>query len=253
MHAVQAASPTVHPKRLSLFGLHVDLVNFEDAVAAIHEAIERRASMHVVTLDASMCVLARKDLELRKIIEKAELVTPDSAGVLWACRRRGTHLRERVSGVELVERLCKDSAEKGTRLFFLGAAPGVADGAADRMRERYTGCQVVGALDGYFAPEDESGIQERVREARPDALCVAMGIPKQEKLIARWHPELEVPVMIGVGGTFDVLSGQVARAPKWIQRLNLEWLHRLVKNPRKLRKAMTLPRFWWMEITSWRR
>lgn len=250
MQGTAEKPPGCAPRRLPLLGVFVDLVSFETAVSFLYQRIADRAPTHVVTLDASMCVLARTDEELRRIVREAELVTPDSAGVLWACARRGANLDGRVSGVELVERLCRDSAAAGTRLYFLGAAPGVAEEAARKMNERYPGCQIVGTSDGYFAPAKEADVMEEVRKAAPDVLCVALGIPKQEKLIARWRNRLGVPVMIGVGGTFDVLSGRVSRAPGWVQRLNLEWLHRLVKNPRKIGKAMTLPRFFWMEIRS---
>jgi N-acetylglucosaminyldiphosphoundecaprenol N-acetyl-beta-D-mannosaminyltransferase len=119
----------------------------------------------------------------------------------------------------------------------------VATAAAENMRNEYPGCRIVGCRDGFFTPYDEVDIVAEIREARPDILCVALGIPKQEKWISRHRLDLMVPVAIGVGGTLDVLSGQVKRAPKFIQTLSLEWLYRLVKNPRKIGKVLLLPRF----------
>lgn len=197
-----------------------------------------------------MCVMAERDSELRRIVDSAELVTPDSAGILWACRRMGRPLPERVSGVEIVERLCAASAEKGYRLYFLGAAPGVAENAAARMQTRYPGCRIIGTRDGYFREGEDAAVVREIAAARPDVLCVAMGIPKQEKWIARHRTALGVPVLIGVGGTFDVFSGKVKRAPHWMQQLNLEWLYRFARNPRKIRKVMTLPRFVWMTLRA---
>ena len=156
----------------------------------------------------------------------------------------------RVAGVEIVERLCELSSDRGYRLFFLGAAPGIAEEAADKMRLKYPGCLIVGTHDGFFAPDDEPGILQHIRDSKPDVLCVALGIPKQEKWIDRRRHDLNVPVLIGVGGTLDVLSGRARRAPRWLQNMNLEWLYRLAANPRKIGKVMTLPRFVLMTLRS---
>jgi len=205
---------------------------------------------HVVTLDSSMCVAARTDAELRAIVCGAELVTPDSAGILWAARRFGLDVPERVSGVEIVGEL---AARPGSRIYLLGAAPGVAEEAGERLQAAHPGCSVVGTRDGYFRPDEEAEVVRAVREAGPDVLCVALGIPKQEKWIARHRNALGVPVMIGVGGTLDVLSGRTRRAPQWMRRTNLEWLYRLMANPRKLGKVMTLPRFVAMALAEGRK
>jgi N-acetylglucosaminyldiphosphoundecaprenol N-acetyl-beta-D-mannosaminyltransferase len=155
-------------------------------------------------------------------------------------------LSERVSGVEIVEQLCKLSPETGYRIYFFGAAPGVAEAAAQRMGTMYPGAQIVGCRDGFFKPDETPAIVEQIRAARPDVLCVALGIPKQEKWIAANRQALRVPVLIGVGGTLDVLSGNVRRAPLWMRRLQIEWVWRLLSNPRKISKVKLLPRFWWM-------
>lgn len=235
--------------RVELVGVHVHRVTMDCALGVIDRFIRDGGPHHVVTLDASMCVMARKDSNLRELIRNAELVTPDSAGVLWASRRTGQPLTERVSGVEIVERLCALSPIRGYKLFFLGAAPGIAETAARRMMETYPGCRIVGFHDGFFLPEQERELLESIRAAKPDVLCVAMGIPKQEKWIGRHRDSLGVPVLIGVGGTLDVLSGSVPRAPRWIQKLNMEWLYRFLKNPRKIGKLLTLPRFVWLVMT----
>ena len=248
--------PLPHTQNLEavpLHGLIVHRVSMQETLEAIDRFISSREPSHVVTLDSSMCVIARDDPALMDIVCHAQLVTPDSAGVLWACRRLGTPLKERVSGVEIVDRLCSLSPTRGYRLFFFGSAPGVAQAAAERMRVRYPGCQVVGTRDGFFTPEQEPEIVEQIKMARPDILCVALGIPRQEKWIHRFREELRVPVLIGVGGTFDVYSGRVKRAPVWMQRLNLEWLYRLLKNPRKIGKVMTLPKFVLMTLRAQRR
>jgi N-acetylglucosaminyldiphosphoundecaprenol N-acetyl-beta-D-mannosaminyltransferase len=200
---------------------------------------------HVVTADASMVAIAGEDPELLAIINRAALVTPDGAGLLWAAKRLGTPLIERVSGVELSEQLCADSADGGYSLFFFGAAPGVAEEAAENMRSKY-GANIVGTRNGFLnGPDDEAALLDELREKKPAVLLVAMGIPRQEKWIAKHQEALGIPVCIGVGGTLDVFSGRVQRAPKWIQRLSMEWLYRLLQNPSKLSKVAMLPKFAW--------
>lgn len=227
-----------------LLGLPVSRVSMDDTLEMIDGFIARRSPpRHLVTADASMVVIARGDPELKAIIDGADLVTPDGAGILWASRLLGTPLTHKVSGVDLVGHLCRLSAERGWKVFFLGAAPGVADEAATNLRKRYPGAQIIGARDGFFSPEQEPDVVRQIQDAAPDVLLVAFGIPRQEKWIARHKAVLNVPVSIGIGGSFDVYSGRVKRAPLWMQRRGLEWLHRLLANPRKIRKVMTLPRF----------
>ncbi len=229
---------------VSILGLPVHRVSTEDALCFLGDAVARRdVPRHVVTADASMAVTARHDPDLRAIIAGADLVTPDGAGILWASRLLGCPLTSKVSGVDLVAHAGRLSAERGWRLFFLGAAPGVAAEAAARLRERFPGAQIVGTHDGYFAPDQEPEVLAQIRDARPDVLFVAFGIPRQEKWIARHKAVLGVPVSLGVGGSFDVHSGRVRRAPIWMQERGLEWLHRLAANPKKIGKVMTLPKF----------
>lgn len=237
-------------EKIPILDVHVHRVTMEETLCLIDHFVREGGTHHVVTLDSAMCVMARQDDQLRAIIQGADLVTPDSAGVLWASRRCGSPLPQRVAGIEIVERLCALSAERGYRLFFLGAAPGVAQTAAEKMRLRYPGCCIVGTHDGFFSPVEEPAIIERINQSRPDVLCVALGIPKQEKWIARNRARLNASVCIGIGGTLDVLSGRVKRAPHWMQRLNLEWLYRFLSNPRKIRKILTLPRFVWLTLTT---
>ncbi len=226
-----------------ILDLPVHDVNMESALSAIDSFIRSRGSHHIVTADASMLVMAQEDAGLRSIIGNADLVTPDSSGILWAAKRQGTPLRERVSGVDIVEQLCAKSRERGYRIYFLGAGPGVADRAANNMRERYPGAQIVGTRDGFFGENESEAILDSIRCSKADVLCVAMGIPKQEKWIQANRSLLDTPIFIGVGGTLDVLSGITRRAPVWMQKLNLEWLWRVINNPKKISKVMLLPRF----------
>jgi len=234
---------------VSLFGVRVHAVSMDEALQHILCFVREGIPRQVVTADSSMVVMAQHDDHLRDIINRADLVTPDSIGILWACRQRGIRMPERVSGVDIVLRLAQVSAQTGLRLYFLGAQPGVAEEAAQRLQEKYAGAQIAGCHHGYFPPEQEEAVLEHIRETAPDVLCVALGIPKQEKWIDRYRERLRVPVSIGVGGTFDVLTGRVRRAPLWMQRIGMEWLWRVGHNPRKISKVLLLPRFAWMVLT----
>lgn len=220
----------------------------EEALASIERFIQERLPRQVVTVDANALVLAQRDVEFRQILSEADLITPDGIGILWAAQRCGTPLPERVPGVELMAKLVQLSQEKGYRLFLLGAAPKVAEAAACNLLNRYPAAQLVGTHHGYFQPEEEPDLLERIRQVKPDVLLVAMGMPKQEKWIAAHKQRLQVPVSIGVGGSFDVFAGRVKRAPPFFQKHGLEWLWRLMQDPRKLSKVRNLPYFVWLVI-----
>ncbi len=230
---------------VTLLGLKIDRVTVDDALQIIEDHIARHAVCHVVTCDASMVVLAREDAELKQIVNNAELVTPDGSGILWASRLLGKAITQRVSGVDLVAHLCRLSAEpeKGYRVYFVGAAPGVAEQAADNLRLRYPGTQIVGTRHGYFKPDEEQSVADEIAAAKPDVVLVAFGIPKQEKFITKYKHAIGASIYIGIGGSFDVYSGLVKRAPVWMQNAGLEWVFRLAQNPKKISKVMTLPRF----------
>ena len=233
-----------------ILGVKISVVDTAAALEAIEEFISSGRPHQIVTADSSAVVLARKDSELREIINSASLVTPDSIGILWAARRFGRPLPERVSGVDLAELLCERAVGLGHRVFLLGAAPGIAEKAAEKLKQRHPGLVIAGTHHGYFKPAESEAVIEKVREAKPDLLFVAMGIPLQEKWISQHLEELGVPVSMGVGGTLDVIAGRVKRAPKWMQRLGMEWFYRLASNPRKIRKCSTLPVFVYLVLRS---
>ena len=228
---------------VTLLGMRVDRVTMDGALALVERFVEEKTPHHIVTADASMVVTASEDAEFAKIVAASDLVTPDGAGILWATKRLGQPVSAKVSGVDLSAKCCELSREKNWRIFFFGAAPGVAQAAKDKMTERFPGAQIVGCRDGFFTAEQEATVVEEIKAARPDILLVALGIPKQEKFIFRNKTALNVPVSIGVGGTLDVFSGTVKRAPVWMQNVGLEWLYRVASNPKKWTKVALLPRF----------
>lgn len=247
------AVPTTKRETVEILGARVDCVTMDQAIARIEAFIESKVPHIVVTADSSGLVIAQSDPAFREILRAADLVTPDSAGVLWAAKRKHANISGRVSGVDIVARVCAMSADKGYRIFLLGAAPGVAEVAAEKLRLTYPGCNIVGTRNGFFPPESDEVVAREVAETKPDVLFVAMGIPRQEKFIAATKEIIRAPVAIGVGGSLDVFSGRAKRAPKLIQKLNLEWLWRTLLNPRKFGKAKTLPVFAWRVLREGRK
>jgi N-acetylglucosaminyldiphosphoundecaprenol N-acetyl-beta-D-mannosaminyltransferase len=234
--------------RVKILGIDVDPISMNETLEILDEYVRAGEPKLIVTADAAGIVAAQSDEEWRAIMLGADLVTPDSVGVLWAAKRAGSPISSRVSGVELVEKL----VEKGYRTYFLGAAPGVAAAARQRLSEKYPCANVVGVRDGFFRETEEPGVAAEIRKLNPQVLFVAMGIPKQEKFLSRNMHTVGSVINMGVGGSFDVLSGNVKRAPLWLQRLRLEWLWRLIQNPKKWRKVASLPEFWWRVVRSGR-
>jgi len=228
---------------ISIAGVKVHMVDMAATMDLVGRWIGGGGPHHVVTADASAIVIAREDTELRDIMNQADLVTPDGAGILLGSKWLGTPLQHRVSGVDIARNVCRMAAEARFSVFLFGAAPGIAEQAASNLAREFPGFTVAGTRDGFYAPEDEAGIVSQIRESGARALLVALGIPKQEKFIRRHLHELGVGVAIGVGGSLDVFSGSVKRAPEWMQRHGLEWAYRLAQNPRKISKVATLPRF----------
>jgi len=242
-NAQPAPNPLSVMRRLYIAGLPVDNVSSEEAVAALESFVLEGSPHMVVTLNPEMVVRASHDAEFRSIVLSASLVIPDGIGIVLASRLLGTPLKERVAGVDTVERFAALAAKKGYRPFFLGAAPGVAQKAASTLAQRYPGFKVAGFYSGSPSPSEEEAIVKLVRESSPDALFVAYGSPAQEKWIARNLHRLGVPVAMGVGGAFDFIAGIVPRAPKLIQRAGLEWLFRLLIQPWRWRRQLALPVF----------
>ncbi|HHP50443.1 MAG TPA: glycosyltransferase [Moorella mulderi] len=226
-----------------ILGCRVHGLTLREAVERIAGFIEEGTPHQVVTLNAEMAYLAHRHPDLLRVINSASLVVPDGAGILWAARRLGFALPERLPGVDLALALMEKGSLRGWRFYFYGAAPGVTERAALKLKARFPRLEITGISHGYLSPLEEGDLLHRIRESRPHVLLVGLGSPKQEFWIARHLPELGVPVAMGVGGSFDVWSGDVSRAPVFLQRWGLEWLYRLFQQPRRLKRYVALPLF----------
>ena len=215
------------------------------------EAVERIAALAhgaapsiVVTLGVEMTMYAQRDARFRALIDRAALSLCDTIGVLLASRARRGPLRERVTGVDLIEPLAARSASGGDlRLFLFGGAPGVAERAANALRGRYPGVAIVGTRDGYFAASQSPTIVASIVLSNANVLLVGLGSPKQEYWLEEYLGATKCGVGIGVGGSFDILAGTVPRAPRLWRRAGLEWLYRLIREPARWRRQLALPRF----------
>lgn len=231
-------------KKADILGVKIDLVNMNDALRIVEGFLWSSAPHFIATANAEMVMMANRDAELKKILNGAHLVVPDGAGVVWAARHLGFSMPERVAGFDLVQRILAERREgRKLRVYFFGSAPGVAQKAKQSAEERCQDIEVVGVHDGYFSSAEEKEIIKEIQRLKPQLLLVALGVPKQEKWIRKNLKILNVPVVIGVGGTLDVMAGVMKRAPLWMQKAKLEWLFRGLLQPKRIGRLMELPKF----------
>jgi N-acetylglucosaminyldiphosphoundecaprenol N-acetyl-beta-D-mannosaminyltransferase len=229
---------------ITILGVPVHAVSMAETLARVGNFLETPSLHQIATVNPEFVMAAQKDGEFLAVLQQADLCIPDGVGLLWAARILGERLPERVAGSELVYHLAALCAEKNRRLFLLGAAPGVAEEAAAVLQQRYPALIIAGTFAGSPDPAEDAVIVQRINESAADVLFVAYGAPKQDKWIFRNRYNLPtVRVAIGVGGSLDFVTGRSIRAPQWIQKLGLEWLHRLYREPWRWRRMLALPRF----------
>jgi N-acetylglucosaminyldiphosphoundecaprenol N-acetyl-beta-D-mannosaminyltransferase len=244
--------PTI-PPTVTILKVKVHALTNQLTLELIEDFITSGRPHQLTTVNPEFVVAAQQDKEFRQIINNATLALPDGVGLLKAARFLGTTpLPERVPGSDLVVRLAELSHRKGYRLYFLGAGEGVAEKAIARLKQHYPNLQVAGCYAGSPALAQNEAIVQRILPTTPDILLVAYGAPKQDKWIARNLERLQIPVCMGVGGSFDFIAGTTKRAPQWVQQLHLEWLHRLVMQPWRWRRIWNaVPRFSGLVFWAW--
>ncbi len=228
---------------VEILGVRVDVVTYRDTLDIISRWIEQQAPHQIATANPEFVMAAQQDAAFRQALVEADLCVADGIGLLWAARRLGRALPERVTGSDLVPLVAQTAAQRGWRLYLLGAAPGVAEQTARLLEQRNPGLRIAGVYAGSPAAAEAPAIVQRVAAAQADVLFVAYGAPAQDLWISRHKAELGVPVMMGVGGAFDHIAGVQRRAPRWVQRIHLEWLFRLATQPWRWRRQLALPRF----------
>jgi N-acetylglucosaminyldiphosphoundecaprenol N-acetyl-beta-D-mannosaminyltransferase len=238
------------PEPVYVLGVRVDRLTQRQVLDAFEHIISyyRTQSPHphcqqIITVNPEFVIAAQRNALFRQTINQAALVLADGVGVVWATRYLRRPTPERVTGVDTLVELARHSADRGYRLYLLGAAPGVAEIAAHRLQELAPGLQIAGTYAGSPDVLEEDAIVERIRAAQADVLCVAYGAPAQDLWIQRNLPRLPVALAMGVGGSFDFLAGRQRRAPRFFQKAGLEWLYRLYREPWRWRRMLALPKF----------
>ena len=225
--------------RTDILGVGFDDLTLEEAATAGASLVEDQGFHYAVTPNPEFLLAARKDQPFRQALLDADLVLADGVGVVYSAKLLGRPLKGRVPGIEFAQALMGWMAKHGKRLFLLGAKPGVAELAAANLRDRYPGLILCGTHDGYFK-EDETVVQA-IRESGADVVFVCLGAPKQEFWMAKHGPATGAHLMVGLGGSLDVFAGVVERAPEGFQKLGLEWLYRLMKEPKRFGRMAKLP------------
>lgn len=234
----------IKKRQANILGCRVDLVSLNQALEEIKTLLrDKKPSAQIITINAEIVYEANRDSKLKAVINDAHMVTPDGIGVVWAAGQLGYKPQGRVTGIELLEAVCREGAKQGWKLFFFGSAPGVAEQAAVNLGKKYPGLKIVGNINGYFGPQDTADIIAAIKERAPDILLVGLGAPRQEYWINDYKEQLQIPVCIGIGGSFDVIAGNKKRAPAFMIKLNLEWLYRLISEPSRIKRQLALPKF----------
>lgn len=236
--------------RTDVLGVHVNVLNMEDAVSLCDAHIRSERKGYVCVTDVHGVIEAQTDPSFRRILNNSYMTTPDGMPLVWVGRLQGHAEMRRVYGPDLLMALCSVSVARGYRHFFFGGKPGVADRLAAKLTAKFPGLQVVGTYAPPFrslTAAEEKELEARMAETRPDIFWVGLGLPKQERFMAEYCGRLDAKLMIGVGAAFDIHAGLVKEAPQWLKNAGLQWMHRLCQEPRRLwrRYAVCIPRFMW--------
>jgi N-acetylglucosaminyldiphosphoundecaprenol N-acetyl-beta-D-mannosaminyltransferase len=231
-----------------ILGCRVDAVGRAGATERIVALLHENEPSYVVTLGTEMIVRAQADERFRAIVNGAALSLCDTVGVMYAARLHDVFIPQPVAGVDLIDPLCEALAAQGASVYFLGAAGDTAQRAARNVQERHPALHIAGARDGYFSPNEDAAVAAQIAQSGAHVVFAGMGSPRQEYWIAENLRAAGCRIGIGVGGSFDVLAGNVPRAPEVWRRLRIEWLYRLIREPKRWRRQLALPRFVWLAL-----
>lgn len=223
-------------KRINFFGINIDLLTMEETLEKISEIVEKRQITQHVVINVAKLVYAQSDEKLRNIINSCGLINADGAGIILGAKFLGINIPQRVTGIDLMETLTAYSAKKGYKIYFFGAKEFIVQKVIEIYRQKYPELMIAGYRNGYYSAEEEESIVEDIKNSGADVLFVAMGSPQKEVFINKYLDKMQVPFVMGVGGSFDVIAGKVQRAPIFMQRHAMEWLYRLYQEPKRLWK-----------------
>mgnify|MGYP002705891955 FL=1 len=229
--------------KIDVMGLKFDSMTMDEALSRAEALLRGEKAAYVVTPNAEIAYEALHDGQLREMLNGADLMLPDGAGVVLASKLLRTPVKQKVAGVDFSAGLLGVLERNGQSLYLLGGKPGIGELAAQKMLEAHPQLRIAGIADGYF--RDEAPVIEKINASGADALFVCLGAPKQERFMVQHQQELHVHLMAGLGGSLDAFAGTVQRAPAWMIRLNLEWLYRLIREPKRFRRMLRLPKYLW--------
>lgn len=228
---------------VNILDVNIDVLNMSQAIERISDFLKEDCVKTVFTPNSEIIMVAQKDNELKNILNNSDMLIADGIGVVWASRMVGKSIPERVTGFDTMTNLFKEGSDGSISFYLLGGKPGTVEKAHKELLKQYPNINVAGMHHGYFNADEEKEIIKEINDLCPDILLVALGAPKQEKWIYNNKANLCVKVCMGVGGCFDVIAGNVKRAPVVFQRLGLEWFYRLIKEPSRYKRMLKLPQF----------
>lgn len=235
--------------RFPILNTYVNALSMDETVNRVEKMIQVGKPVQHVVINASKVNLMEKDAELRKIVNDCPLINADGASILWAAKKLGIPLTERVTGIDLFHRLIQKAEEKGYRVYLFGAREEVVGEVRRILTEKHPHLIIAGTRNGYFTEEDEPQIVADIAASRADMLFVAFSSPKKEYWVHKYLEQLHVPFVMGVGGTFDVVAGVTKRAPEWMQRHGLEWFYRFIQEPRRMWRRYILGNCQFVRLT----
>ena len=228
---------------VSIYGIPFSKLTMKETVQVLEEAVLSKQPHQVITANPIMVMAALENSAIMKVMKDAEMIVPDGTGVVWAAGYCGDPVAERVPGFELLHELLRVGENYRWGVYLLGSTPEVIQETAVRLQQQYPAIRIVGYRDGFFGSAEDEQVVAAIQQAAPDLLFVARGADTQEPWIHKHKHALQVPVMMGVGGSFDVISGKSKRAPKLFQKLRLEWFYRLLREPSRAGRMLALPKF----------
>ncbi|AMP19798.1 hypothetical protein AZF37_00170 [endosymbiont 'TC1' of Trimyema compressum] len=230
-------------ERINILGAFIHSITMDEALLKIKEYVKKRESVQIITINPEMVYESTNNCRFQKIINSCKLVVPDGYGIVWAAEKFGYHLKERVPGIELMDKILLFANETEYKVFFYGGHQKAIEKAVDNIKNKYPNLNICGYANGFLNEDERDSLINRLETIEPDFLFVGTGTPKQELFIHKFLPNLKSCIAMGVGGSFDVYSGMVKRAPKIWQTLHLEWLYRGITDPERRKRLLVIPKY----------
>jgi N-acetylglucosaminyldiphosphoundecaprenol N-acetyl-beta-D-mannosaminyltransferase len=231
--------------RINIGAIPVDILSTEEILGKIFARICEKLPSQLITLNSLMYNMLLHNKELERAMLSAFLVLPDSIGISTAAGMFGKMRVDRLPGIDLMDNICETASKNGFRIYLLGSKPGIAELTAEKLKTRHRSLEIAGTMHGYFESVEENAVIEKIRLSRADILFVGFAIPHQEIWIQKNLLSLGVPIVMGIGGSFDVISGRLKRAPLWMRYMGIEWMFRVLQEPWRIFRIKDLPLFAW--------